>query len=304
MTSAGNDTASARQDEFSAHVYRQVADAQAARYAATYDAGAGLVRLKDLLQKQAPADADLASDSDVAAAVAAGADACPVRFRPMPAELGRDADPAVTELYALHYRALVRLATLLLREVPAAEQVVHDSFLAMRDSWDRLRNPENALAYLRQAVVNRSRSVLRHRTVTDKNLQPVPPDMPAGEHAVLVWAEPAAVVAALRDLPLRQREVIVLRYYADLYEAEIATAMGISRGAVKSHTARGMAALRAALEQELWWRCLSRDQLGCRTTPPLRCRSERSDAGVLSRRCRARSNPCADGSLAVIGCRR
>ena len=73
------------------------------------------------------------------------------------------------------------------------------------------------------------------------------------------------MVAALRDLPLRQREVIVLRYYADLSEAEIATAMGISRGAVKSHTARGMATLRAALEQELWWRCLSRDQLGCRS---------------------------------------
>jgi hypothetical protein len=152
MTSAGNDTASARQDELFAHLYQQVAAAQAARYAATYDAGAGLVRLKDLLQKHAPADADLASDSDVAAAVAAGADACPVRFRPMPAELGRDADPAVTELYALHYRALVRLATLLLREVPAAEQVVQDSFLAMRDGWKRLRNPEIALAYLRQAV--------------------------------------------------------------------------------------------------------------------------------------------------------
>jgi RNA polymerase sigma-70 factor (sigma-E family) len=304
MTSAGNDTASAREDELSGHLYRQVAGVQAARYAATYDAGAGLVRLKDLLQKHAPADADLASDSDVAAAVAAGADACPVRFRPMPAELRRDADPAVTELYALHYRALVRLATLLLREVPAAEQVVHDSFLAMRDGWERLGNPENALAYLRQAVVNRSRSVLRHRTVTGKNLQQVPPDMQGGEHAVLVRAERSAVVAALRDLPLRQREAIVLRYYADLSEAEIATAMRISRGAVKSHTARGMAALRAALEQELWWRCLSRDQLGCRTTPPLGCRSERSDAGVLSRRCRERSHPCADGSAAVIGCRR
>ena len=253
MTSAGNDTASAREDELVAYLYRQVAGAQAARYAATYDAGAGLVRLKDLLQEHAPADADLASGSDVAAAVAAGADACPVRFRPMPAELGRDADPAVTELYDLHYRALVRLATLLLREVPAAEQVVHDSFLALCDGWDRLRNPENALAYLRQAVVNRSRSVLRHRAVTDENPLQVPPDMPGGEHAVLVWAERSAVVAALRDLPVRQREAIVLRYYADLSEAEVATAMGISRGAVKSHTARGMAALRAALEQELWW---------------------------------------------------
>jgi len=66
----------------------------------------------------------------------------------------------------------------------------------------------------------------------------------------MVLLERSAVVAALRDLPGRQREAIVLRYYADLSEAQIATAMGISRGAVKSHTSRGMAALRAALEDE------------------------------------------------------
>ena len=108
---------------------------------------------------------------------------------------------------------------------------------------------EKALAYLRQAVVNRSRSVLRHRTVVDKNLQKAPPDMPSAEHGALVLLERHAVVAALRDLPDRQREAIVLRYYADLSEAEIATAMGISRGAVKSHTARGIAALRTTLER-------------------------------------------------------
>src|ERR1700761_8469064 len=113
-----------------------------------------------------------------------------------------------------------------------------------------LRDAEKALAYLRQAVVNRSRSVLRHRTVVDKNLQKAPPDMPSAEHGALVLLERSAVVAALRGLPDRQREAIVLRYYADLSEAEIATAMGISRGAVKSHTARGMTALRTALEQE------------------------------------------------------
>jgi RNA polymerase sigma-70 factor (sigma-E family) len=266
MTSAGNDTASAREDELFARLYRQVTDAQAARYAATYDAGAGLVRLKDLLQERAPADAGQARQSAVAAAVTAHADACPVPFRQMPAELGQDADPAVAELYNLHYRALVRLATLLVRDTPTAEQVVHDSFAATRDSWDRLRDPENALAYLRQAVVNRSRSVRRHRAVTERNLPQVPPDIPGGEHAALARLERSAVVAALRDLPARQREAILLRYYADLSEAEIAAAMGISRGAVKSHTARGMAVLRAALEQELWWPCLSRDQLGVDAT--------------------------------------
>jgi len=163
---------------------------------------------------------------------------------------GWSADRAVTELYAMHYRALVRLAALLVRDTPTAEEVVQDSFVAMHGGWQRLRDAEKALAYLRQAVVNRSRSVLRHRTVVDKNLQKAPPDMPSAEHGALALLERDAVIAALRDLPDRQREAIVLRYYADLSEADIAAAMGISRGAVKSHTARGMSALRAALEQQ------------------------------------------------------
>jgi len=129
---------------------------------------------------------------------------------------------------------------------------VQDAFVAMHAGWQRLRDTENALAYLRQAVVNRSRSVLRHRTVVDKNMQKAPPDMPSAEHGAFILLERSAVVAALRGLPERQREAIVLRYYGDLSEAEIAAVMDISRGAVKSHTARGMAFLRAALEQESW----------------------------------------------------
>ena len=160
------------------------------------------------------------------------------------------ADLAVTELYATQYRGLVRLASFLVRDTPTAEEVVQDAFVAMADGWQRLRDAEKALAYLRQAVVNRSRSVLRHRTVVDKNMQKAAPDMPSAEHGALVLLERSAVVSALRELPERQREAIVLRYYADLSEAEIADTMRISRGAVKSHTARGMAALRAALEQE------------------------------------------------------
>jgi DNA-binding CsgD family transcriptional regulator len=99
-------------------------------------------------------------------------------------------------------------------------------------------------------VVNRSRSVLRHKLVVERNLEKPSPDMPSAEHGALVSLERAAVVAALQGLTARQREAIVLRYYADLSEAEIAEAMGISRGAVKSHTSRGMAALRVALDPE------------------------------------------------------
>jgi RNA polymerase sigma-70 factor (sigma-E family) len=160
------------------------------------------------------------------------------------------ADHAVVELYSMHYMTLVRLAAFLVRDIPTAEEVVQDAFVAMHGGWQRLKDTEKALAYLRQAVVNRSRSVLRHRLVVEKNLQNAPPDMPSAEHGAFVLLERSAVVAALRDLPDRQREAIVLRYYADLSEADIAATMGISRGAVKSHTARGMAALRTALERE------------------------------------------------------
>ena len=161
-----------------------------------------------------------------------------------------DADRAVTALYAAHYRSLVRLAALLVRDVATAEEVVQESFVSMHGGWRRLRDSEKALSYLRQSVVNRSRSVLRHRVVVDRNAPKPPPDMPSAEQGAITLLERSAVVAALRTLPARQREALVLRYYGDLSEAQIAGAMGISRGAVKSHTARAMSALRVVLERE------------------------------------------------------
>ena len=159
-----------------------------------------------------------------------------------------DADEAVTAIYAAHYRSLVRLSALLLRDVPAAEEVVQDAFVAMHGSWRRLRDEDKALAYVRQAVVNRSRSALRRRR-TAEQYAPAPLPAPgSAEHRAIDLLEHQEVVVALRRLPARQREALVLRYYAELTEPEIAEAMGVSRGAVKSHTARGMTALRSALE--------------------------------------------------------
>jgi RNA polymerase sigma-70 factor (sigma-E family) len=159
-----------------------------------------------------------------------------------------DATQAVTEIYSTHYRSLVRLAVLLVRDVATAEEVVQDSFVAMHSAWRRLRDSDKALSYLRQSVVNRSRSVLRHRVVIDRNAPKPAPDMPSAEQGALSLLERSAVISALRTLPPRQREALVLKYYADLSEAQIAASMGISQGAVKSHTARGMASLRAVLE--------------------------------------------------------
>jgi RNA polymerase sigma-70 factor (sigma-E family) len=161
-----------------------------------------------------------------------------------------DADRVVTDIYHSEYKSLVRLAVLLVHDVHTAEEVVQDAFEAMHTAWRRLRDSDKALSYLRQAVVNKSRSVLRHRNVVDKNAPKPPPDEPSAEHGAMALIERTAVIAALRTLPDRQREAIVLRYYADLSEADIAATMGISRGAVKSHTARGMSALRSILEQE------------------------------------------------------
>ena len=167
-----------------------------------------------------------------------------------PAAPAWDADRLVTEIYHGEYKSLVRLAVLLVHDVPTAEEVVQDAFEAMHTAWRRLREKEKALSYLRQAVVNRSRSVLRHRTVVDRNAPEPAPDEPSAEHGALALIERSAVIAALRTLPDRQREAVVLRYYADLSEADIAATMGISRGAVKSHTARAMAALKSILELE------------------------------------------------------
>ena len=155
------------------------------------------------------------------------------------------ADEALEQLYAAHWRALVRLSVLLVRDRGVAEEVVQDAFVAVHARWSRLRDPDLGLAYLRQAVVNRSRSALRHRSVVERHAATLrvvdsPDTTPDSDRR-------EAVLDAMRALPQRQREVLALRYYLDLSEAEIADALGISRGAVKSHASRGSAALRTRL---------------------------------------------------------
>jgi len=159
-----------------------------------------------------------------------------------------DADEALTELYIVHYATLVRLAGLLLRDRDAAEEVVQDAFVAMHGTWRRLRDPEAGLAYLRRSVVNRSRSALRRRRTAEKYAPEPLTDTASAEHGAMSRLDHDDLLAAMRHLPRRQREVLVLRYYLDLTETDIAATLGITRGSVKSHTSRGMAALRTALE--------------------------------------------------------
>jgi RNA polymerase sigma-70 factor (sigma-E family) len=158
-----------------------------------------------------------------------------------------DADAAVEQLYAAHWRQLVRLSVLLVHDQAAAEDVVQDAFVAMHGRWSRLRDPDKALAYLRQAVVNRSRSTLRHRVVVERHARTSSAGDVAVDGPTVGGARRDAVRDALRQLSERQREVLVLRYYLDWSEAQIADALGISRGAVKAHAHRGSAALRELL---------------------------------------------------------
>ena len=159
------------------------------------------------------------------------------------------ADRALADLYAGHYARLVRLGVLLLRDQALAEDVVQDAFVAVHQRWRRI-DQGNAAAYLARTVVNRSRSALRHRTVVARHRPDPLPDGAPADATVLAAEHRTAVLDALADLPTRQREVLVLRHYLDYSEREIAAALGISQGAVKSHASRGAASLRRTLSEE------------------------------------------------------
>jgi RNA polymerase sigma factor (sigma-70 family) len=153
-----------------------------------------------------------------------------------PAEL--DADQEVSALYAAQYRSVVRLAVLLTGDVGAAEEVAQDSFIAMHAAWRRLRDRDQALCFLHQSVVRRSRPIRQRRTLAGLS-EPGRGASPQPERAT--------VISALQGLPPRQREALVLRFYLDLPAAQVASAMGISPAAVTRHTARAVAALSGVL---------------------------------------------------------
>ena len=166
------------------------------------------------------------------------------------------ADEAIAELYAAHWTGLVRLAWLLLRDDLAAEEVVQDAFIAVHRRWDSIREPAAAAAYLRRSVVNGARSGLRHRGVEERYVareQGEPTTQgrrteASAEERALAAETTSSMIVALGTLPQRQKEVLTMRYYLDLSEAEIADALGISAGSVKAHAHRGLAALRDRME--------------------------------------------------------
>ncbi|MFJ9338836.1 RNA polymerase sigma factor [Streptomyces sp. NPDC101733] len=157
--------------------------------------------------------------------------------------------PTVSELYHAHRLGMVRLAVLLVDDLGTAEDVVQDAFTALyRRYGEQITEVDNALGYLRTAVVNTSRSVLRRRRTARAWIPPVTADMPSAEASVVLGEAHREVLVALRGLTPRRRQVLVLRYWAELSEAEIAETLGISRGSVKSNASRGLDALEKILK--------------------------------------------------------
>lgn len=185
-------------------------------------------------------------------------DASAERRQTEPHRLPRDRSAAVTELFNVHYVHLVRTARLLVDDQETAEDVVMEAFTTLYRRWAVVRDPDDAYRYLRSSVLNGSRSQLRRRRVTrlhevsrrDRFGRQDDTPQPSTEPDVAVaGTNRATVVALLQALPERQRQVLVMRYFLDESELEIASDLGITAGSVKTHASRGLAALAHQLEE-------------------------------------------------------
>jgi RNA polymerase sigma factor (sigma-70 family) len=272
MTTGGRMAGGSGEDEVLSSLFKQVTDLQAARFSAGYDFEAGADRFQTWLRQprqQDRAAADPIRGEDVPARQVSPARLSAAAVLPMPGDAAMalritswsagikdelavglaqpGPDRALTALFNKHYTSLVRLAALLVGDIATAEQIVQDSFVAVHHT-SRQPDSDSVLSFLRQAVLARSRATMRHRTLAGGNAADTRPGRTGAEQHAVTSREYQTIIAALRMLPLRQREVIVLRFYADLSEAEIAAVMAISKSAVRSHIARATSSLRADLE--------------------------------------------------------
>ena len=164
-----------------------------------------------------------------------------------PATASASTEAAVAALYRAQAVSLIRLAYLMLGDRAAAEDVVQDAFFGLYRRWDRLADPRGALPYVRSSVLNGCRTALRRRALGHR-LTAYQPPAGSAEAAVLSREEREEVMRAVRQLPDRQREALVLRFYLDLPDLEIARVMGIRPGTVRSAMHRALKALGHLLE--------------------------------------------------------
>jgi RNA polymerase sigma-70 factor (sigma-E family) len=157
---------------------------------------------------------------------------------------------ALADVYAAEYQKLVGLARLLLDDRGLAEEVVQEAFARTYAAWARLRTPDDPLPYVRRAVVNLARGGLRRRVVARRAVAPRAADSPSAEAGALAGEQRREVADAVRALPRRQRECVVLRYFLDCSTAETADALGVSEGTVKQHLHRALESLAVALDED------------------------------------------------------
>ena len=138
--------------------------------------------------------------------------------------------------------ALLRTAYLLTGNQHTAEDLVQTTLTKLYLAWDRIADRQHVDAYARRTLVNEHRSTWRRSSRHLEVLSEQPPE--TGREAAAYDGEREMVWRFVQGLPPRQRAVVVLRYYEDLSEAQIAELLGISAGTVKSQASRALAALR------------------------------------------------------------
>jgi RNA polymerase sigma factor (sigma-70 family) len=161
---------------------------------------------------------------------------------------GYVANDDLTALFRQWCPSLIGMVWVMLGDWGMAEEVVQDAFISLQRAWPSMRDRSRGLGYLRATSLNLVRSRLRHRLVVLRQPPAHPIAVESAEDAVILSEDRREVVAALRDLPVRQRECVVLRYYAEMTEQEISRTLRVSASSVKTHLRRGMAALEGALE--------------------------------------------------------
>lgn len=166
------------------------------------------------------------------------------RAEPLP-----DVDGLVAALFRTEAARLVSLARFFVDDRTAAEDLVQEAFIRLSRGAHRIRDPDRAAAYLRSIVINLARDHNRRGLVSLRHRPPAATDEPSAEDSAATLESRREVVAALRALPLRQRDCLALRYYLELPIEEIASTLGLSANSVKTHLQRGLRSLAAALEE-------------------------------------------------------
>jgi len=170
-----------------------------------------------------------------------------VPARPVPAAITTDVDRLLVDLFEREGRSLVRLARLFVDDRNAAEDLVQEAFIRLARSAGRIKDDAKAAAYLRSIVLNLARDHNRRGLVSLRHRLPLDDERASEVDELVLRDDQRQIIEALRDLPHRQRDCLVLRYYQELGIDDIADTLGISRNSVKTHLQRGLAAMESRL---------------------------------------------------------